>query len=100
MINLKNYNMKNYVDENRINLSNHLEYISEFIVNDYYDELKEKIENIAIEDGIIDNNWSDGDVNTNHWFSNITETGNSRILYILLTKYNKKWVIQKEQEKK
>tara|TARA_R100001463_G_scaffold34534_4_gene75837 strand:+ start:4156 stop:4398 length:243 start_codon:yes stop_codon:yes gene_type:complete len=62
MINLKNYNMKNYVDENRINLSNHLEYISEFIVNDYYDELKEKIENIAIEDGIIDNNWSDGDV--------------------------------------
>lgn len=58
--------MKNYVDENRINLSNHLEYISEFIVNDYYDELKEKIENIAIEDGIIDNNWSDGDVNTNH----------------------------------
>jgi hypothetical protein len=54
--------MKNYVDENRINLSNHLEYISEFIVNDYYDELKEKIENIAIEDGIIDNNWSDGDV--------------------------------------
>lgn len=54
--------MKNYVDENRINLSNHLEYISEFIVNDYYDELKEKIENIAIKDGIIDNNWSDGDV--------------------------------------
>ena len=54
--------MKNYVEENRINLSNHLEYISEFIVNDYYDELKEKIENIAIEDGIIDNNWSDGDV--------------------------------------
>tara|TARA_Y100000593_G_C4103936_1_gene234651 strand:- start:67 stop:288 length:222 start_codon:yes stop_codon:yes gene_type:complete len=54
---------KIYIDENRIELSKHLDYISEFVVNDYYDELREKIENVAIDEGIIDDSWSDNDAN-------------------------------------
>ena len=55
--------MKNYIDENRVELCKHLDYISEFMVNDYYDELREKIENVAIDEGVIDDNWNNNDVN-------------------------------------